>query len=106
MTNEELLKSLHSALAEFHDDIGFLLGTLEAKGKREEPQSPAVEPAEPSTKPTTIEDVRAALTKLAGAKGGAVVKKLLKDVFNVDKASDLDAKDFGQVVVLAEKEVG
>jgi hypothetical protein len=75
--------------------------------KEEAELSTAVDNLTAPAKPTpTIEDVRAALTKLAGAKGGAAVKKLLKDVFNVDKASDLDAKDFGQVVVLAEKEVG
>ena len=78
MTNEELLKALHSAVAEFHDDLGVILGFLEAAENKKQP-APVVEPTpqiEPGTV-ITLEDVRAVLTKVSGKHGAAAVKELL-----------------------------
>lgn len=47
-----------------------------------------------------IEDVRAALTALAGAKGGAAVKALLKD-FSAEKLSDVASEDYAQLLEAA-----
>ena len=57
-------------------------------------------PAEPTKPKVKIEDVRAALTALAGAKGGAAVKALLKD-FSAEKLSDVAAQDYAQLLEAA-----
>ena len=93
MTNEELLKSLHRAVAQFHDDIGFLLGTLEAKGQRQEPEAPAApEPAK-----VNLEQVRAAMTDLASAKGADAAKSLLKE-YGAKKLGDVDPAKYASLL--------
>ena len=59
---------------------------------------------EPSTV-ITLEDVRAALTKLASAKGATYVKALLAD-YNAKKLSDLAPISYEAVLYAAEKELG
>lgn len=53
----------------------------------------------------TLEDVRAALTKLASAKGATHVKALLAD-YNAKKLSDLAPINYQAVLFAAEKEQG
>ena len=64
--------------------------------------------AAPQIEPGTfveLEDVRAALTKLASAKGAIYVKALLAD-HNVKKLSDLPPASYTVVLLAAEKELG
>jgi hypothetical protein len=56
-------------------------------------------PTETPAQPTTIEEVRAALTKLATAKGSAASKAVLKD-FGAEKLSDIAAQDYAQLLDL------
>lgn len=106
MTNEELLKALHSAVAEFHDDLGVILGFLEAAEKKTQP-APVVEPTaidkfiEPTT--ASLEDVRHALTTLAGVHGAAAPKNLLA-AYNVKKLSELNPIHFTAVFHAANAE--
>ncbi len=58
--------------------------------------------AEKKAKPLTLEDVRAKLTTLAGSKGGAAVKALLKD-FGAEKLSDIAAQDYPELLAKAEE---
>lgn len=51
-------------------------------------------------KKITVEEVKATLTALAGAKGGAVVKALLRD-FGAEKMSDVAAEDYAQLLEAA-----
>jgi hypothetical protein len=53
----------------------------------------------------TLECVRAALTKLASAKGATHVKALLAD-YNAKKLSDLAPINYPAVLFAAEKELG
>lgn len=65
-------------------------------------------PATPQIAPGTVitlEDVRAALTKLASAKGATYVKALLAD-YNAKKLSDLPPTSYVDVLFAAEKELG
>ena len=65
-------------------------------------------PATPQIAPgtaVTLEDVRAALTKLASAKGATYVKALLAD-YNAKKLSDLAPISYEAVLYAAEKELG
>jgi hypothetical protein len=75
----------------------------------EELSAPAkAAPATPQIAPGTIvelEDVRAALTKLASAKGATYVKALLAD-YNAKKLSDLAPINYQAVLFAAEKELG
>lgn len=52
------------------------------------------------TKPTTLEDVRAALTELAGVKGAAAPKSILAK-HGVKKLSELAPANFGAVLMAA-----
>lgn len=64
--------------------------------------------ATPQIEPGTfveLEEVRAALTKLASAKGAIYVKALLAD-HNVKKLSDLPPASYTVVLLAAEKELG
>lgn len=65
---------------------------------------PVAAPAEKKTeaKPITVEDVRAALTRLAGDKGAAAVKALLKD-FGAQKLSDIAVQDYPELLAKAEE---
>ena len=62
------------------------------------------EPAKAKTK-ITLEDVRAALTKLASVKGATHVKALLAD-HHAKKLSDLAPASYAVVLLAAEKELG
>lgn len=53
----------------------------------------------------TLEDVRAALTKLASTKGATYVKALLGD-HHAKKLSDLAPASYAVVLLAAEKELG
>jgi hypothetical protein len=75
----------------------------------EELSTPAkAAPATPQIEPGTVitlEDVRAALTKLASAKGATYVKALLAD-HHAKKLSDLAPASYAVVLLAAEKELG
>jgi hypothetical protein len=75
----------------------------------EELSAPAkAAPATPQIAPGTVitlEDVRAALTKLASAKGATYVKALLGD-HHAKKLSDLAPASYAVVLLAAEKELG
>ena len=75
----------------------------------EELSAPAkAAPATPQIEPGTVitlEDVRAALTKLASAKGATHVKALLGD-HHAKKLSDLAPINYQAVLFAAEKELG
>lgn len=65
-------------------------------------------PATPQIAPgtvVTLEDVRAALTKLASVKGATYVKALLAD-HHATKLSDLAPASYAVVLLAAEKELG
>jgi hypothetical protein len=96
MHNEEIIKRIRA-----------LAGEIIALTDRE-----AVQPqAAPATHQiaggtvVTLEDVRAALTKLASAKGATHVKALLAD-YNAKKLSDLAPINYQAVLFAAEKERG
>lgn len=100
MTNEELLKALHSAVAEFHDDLGVILGFLEAAENKKQP-APVAEPT-PQTEPgtaITLEDVRAVLTKVSGKHGAGTVKQLLAPH---KKLSDVPHTEWAALITKAE----
>lgn len=90
MTNDEIIARLKS----IESDIGFLMRELI------ELPAPAPAPAKTEAKAPKIEDVRAALTALAGVKGGAAVKALLKD-FSAEKLSDVAVDDYAQLLEAA-----
>jgi hypothetical protein len=75
----------------------------------EELSAPAeAAPATPQIAPGTVitlEDVRAALTKLASVKGATYVKALLAD-HKAAKLSDLASASYAVVLLAAEKELG
>jgi hypothetical protein len=75
----------------------------------EELSAPAeAAPATPQIAPGTVitlEDVRAALTKLASVKGATYVKALLAD-HKAAKLSDLAPASYAVVLLAAEKELG
>lgn len=105
MTNEELLEALHSAVAVFHDDLGLILGCLEVAENKKQP-APAAEPAaidkfiEPTkSKPVTLEDVRAVLTKVSGKHGAGTVKQLLAPH---KKLSDVPQTEWAALIAKAE----
>jgi len=85
MTNEEIAARLRALADEIYGSVS--VGIVD--------MAPA--PAAPTPK---IEDVRAALTALAGAKGGAAVKALLKD-FSAEKLSDVATQDYAQLLEAA-----
>lgn len=95
MHNEEIIKRIRA-----------LAGEIIALTDREAVQPAA--PATPQIAPGTIvelEDVRAALTKLASAKGATHVKALLGD-HHAKKLSDLAPASYAVVLFAAEKELG
>jgi hypothetical protein len=97
MTNDEILNRLKSIEA----DVGVLIMHITN-------DEPVAEPATPQIAPGTVitlEDVRAALTKLASAKGATHVKALLAD-YNAKKLSDLAPINYQAVLFAAEKERG
>jgi hypothetical protein len=96
MHNEEIIKRIRA-----------LAGEIIALTDREAVQ-PQAAPATPQIEPGTVitlEDVRAALTKLASAKGATHVKALLAD-YNAKKLSDLAPINYQAVLFAAEKERG
>lgn len=99
MTNEEMIERIRSL-------ANSILNTLDALDARTPPApAPAAvekRKAEKKAKPLTLEDVRAKLTSLAGNKGGALVKALLKD-FGAEKLSDIAAQDYPELLAKAEE---
>ena len=86
--------------------ISLLEGVLNRLHRLSKP-TPVAEPT-PQIAPSTIvelEDVRAALTKLASAKGATYVKALLAD-HHAKKLSDLAPASYAVVLLAAEKELG
>ena len=77
----------------------------EKVAKEQQPEEVTDEPQqeeEPETKPTyTKVQVIAALQSVAKAHGRERIDKILGD-FNVQRVSDLDEEDYGDVVALAE----
>lgn len=101
MTTDEILQRLKSIEA----DVGALITHLVSDGDQPPAEKPKAktkkaEPA-PTAKAPTIEDVRAALTKLASEKGASVSKQLLKD-YGAEKLSDIAAQDFPELLVKVE----
>lgn len=99
MTNEEMIERIRSL-------ANSILNTLDAHDAQTPPapEPAAVEKpkAEKKAKPLTLEDVRAKLTSLAGNRGGALVKALLKD-FGAEKLSDIAAQDYPELLAKAEE---
>lgn len=77
------------------------LGELAAKVAAQAATPAKPKKAAPAEAPT-IEDVRAALTKLAGEKGAAVSKQLLKD-YGAEKLSDIAAQDYSELLAKVEE---
>ena len=99
MTNEELV----IRLKKIEKEVSSLINAFDIVGT-----SQTIEPATPQIAPGTVitlEDVRAALTKLASAKGATYVKALLAD-HHAKKLSDLAPASYAVVLLAAEKELG
>lgn len=83
--------------------ISLLEGVLNRLHKMTQPAQVAepaaidkfLEPAKP--KPATLEDVRAALTELAGVKGAATTKTLLAE-YDAKKLSDVPADKYASLL--------
>lgn len=82
------------AIAVEKDEAAEKAAPAKAKTKKAEPA--------PAAKAPTIEDVRAALTKLASEKGASVSKQLLKD-YGAEKLSDIAAQDFPELLSKVEE---
>lgn len=91
-------EELAAQLAAMAGQLGDLAAKLAAQAAAEMPAKP--KKAAPAKAPT-IEDVRAALTKLASEKGASVSKQLLKD-FGAEKLSDIAAQDYSELLSLVE----
>ena len=110
MTYKELADRIHAiemTVEKAHEDLTALLVAVEKMEKAEKAapaeEAPAPKPkADKKAKPLTLEDVRTKLTTLAGNKGGAAVKALLKD-FGADKLSDITAQDYPELLAKAEE---
>lgn len=97
MTNEELIKRIRR-LAE---DIIDTIGALDPLVVEDAPPTAIDKFIEPTT--ASLEDVRHALTTLAGAHGAAAPKKLLA-AYNVKKLSELNPIHFTAVFHAANAE--
>lgn len=92
MTNEETIKRIRA-----------LAGEIIAMTDRLIDQ-PQAEEAAPIAPKYSLEYVRAALTKLAGAKGADAAKAVLT-AFDAKKLSDIAPADYARVVAEAEKQL-
>lgn len=101
MTYKELADRIHAIEAtveKAHEDLTALLVAVEKMEKAEE-ATPVAEPTpqiEPGTV-ITLEDVRAALTELAGVKGAATTKTLLAE-YDAKKLSDVPADKYASLL--------
>lgn len=107
MTKDKLITDEITQAISLLDGVLYRLQAMTQPAPVEEP---AAEPSaidkflEPAkSKPVTLEDVRAALTTLAGIKGAASPKKLLA-AHNAKKLSELDAFHFPAVFKAANAE--
>ena len=101
MTKTQIADALDriKQIAESLDDAITKLAIAVEKDEKTETAQPVAEPA----KPVTLEDVRAALTTLAGVKGAAHVKGLLAD-YGAKKLSELGPIHFTAVLLAAQAE--
>jgi hypothetical protein len=99
MTNEELVIRLQAIEKEVRGLINAF--DIVCANKTTAPATPQIAPGTV----ITLEDVRAALTKLASAKGATYVKALLGD-HHAKKLSDLAPASYAVVLLAAEKELG
>jgi hypothetical protein len=96
MTKTELADSLDTIIKSV-ELLNKALTDLLIAVEKDEKAEAAPAPTETSAQPITIEEVRAALTKLATAKGSAASKAVLKD-FGAEKLSDIAAQDYAQLL--------
>lgn len=101
MRTEELAAQLAAMSGQLGDLAAKLAAQSAAEAAAAKPKTKKAEPA-PAAKAPTIEDVRAALTKLASEKGASVSKQLLKD-YGAEKLSDIAAQDFPELLAKVEE---